>query len=461
MKKTKIITSIGPAIADLTAACQLFQKGSDIARINFSHGNPQEHLPKIKMIRQAARKVGRPWALLLDTKGPEIRTHNFANGQAQIKKGSQVTIYLKEEVSGNDHQFSITYQDLDQDLQVGDAILVDDGYLKLIATKISSQKIVCQAVNSHLIANRRGINIPGRQVALEFLSAKDRADIIFGCQQNFDFMALSFVQSAADIAQVRALLQAQNKEHIKLIAKIESKGGVENFDQILQAADGIMVARGDLGVEIDPVLVPTYQKRWIRECNKVGKPIIVATQMLESMINNPRPTRAEVSDVYNAIEDGTSSIMLSGESAKGQYFLEAVSFMNRIAATSEKYFDSLRYFNRMLRDAVPTQYDSLVKDIFRSTVYNTIDHILVLVNDPFLIKAISQVKPQALIHPLCQSEQLVNSYALAYGVYPFASSKPLTFTDEQAIKKIAFDNNLAVGQTVLLVNSQSLQKLTL
>ncbi|MTL91208.1 pyruvate kinase, partial [Turicibacter sanguinis] len=339
-KNTKMICTIGPKSEPKEMLSKLVDAGMNCIRCNFSHGDHAEQKNRMDLIREINKEKGTHVAILLDTKGPEIRTHLFENGGVELVAGQTVRVAMNE-VLGTAEKFSITYPGLISDVVVGGTILVDDGYVELTVTELdtANQEIVCTVKNSAFVKDRRGINVPGAKLNMEFISEKDRADMIFGCEMQVDYIAASFVRRAEDVLAIREIFAEQGNTHTQIIAKIENQEGVDNMDSILEVVDGIMVARGDLGVEVPAEDVPLIQKEIIAKCNAAGKIVITATQMLESMQKNPRPTRAEVSDVANAIFDGTDAIMLSGESAAGQYPLEAVETMARIARRTEQALD--------------------------------------------------------------------------------------------------------------------------
>ena len=461
-KLTKLIVSIGPATEKIANLQKIIDAGAEVARLNFSHGSAVDHLAKMEYIKSLRFNNGECISLLLDTKGPEIRTHSFVGGQATVQSKTEVRIYLKEEIEGNDSKFSITYPNLNKDVKVGDTIMIDDGYLELEVIKVDEKFITTISKNTHTISDRRGVNIPGGVISIDFLSEKDQNDIKFAAAADFDYIALSFVQSKEDILQVRKLLKEVNKEDIQLIAKLESHGAVENFEEILHEADGIMVARGDLGIEIAPELVPTLQKKWIREANKLGKPVIVATQMLESMTYNPRPTRAEVSDVYNAVEDAASAIMLSGESAKGQYWLESVEYMSKISMASERHFDGARFYNRMLRDGAFSQYADQAKEMFKNTFISPIEHVFVLEPKKEQIKAFSRMRPNAKIIPVYTNKDKITSWGINYAVYPMYSPNEVSFADETALIKLLKTHvDYKKGLQVIVIQKDQIKDYTL
>lgn len=333
-RKTKIICTIGPAIDSEPMLEKMIDAGMNVARLNFSHGTEEEHFNRIKMIRRIATRLNRYIGIMCDTKGPEIRTGMFQDNQVAFKKGETVNI-VREEVLGNHERFHISCPQLFDDISVGDYLLIDDGKMRLNITEVSKDVLKASVQNSGIIKSRKGVNVPNVKLSMPFISEKDKKDILFAAENNVDMYALSFVRRPEDVLAVREILKSVGKETIEIIAKIENQEGVDNLDSILAVSDGVMVARGDLGVEVSTELVPIYQKKIIQKANEVGKPVITATHMLESMMSNPRPTRAEASDVANAILDGSDAIMLSGESAAGEYPIEAVMTMDTIAKAIE------------------------------------------------------------------------------------------------------------------------------
>lgn len=333
-RKTKIVCTIGPVTDSEEMIEKLILAGMNVARLNFSHGTEEEHLHRIKMIREVSERLGRHIGIMVDTKGPEIRTGLFKDQQASFKKGEMVEV-VKENVLGDHQRFSISAPEIFNDIHVGDYLLIDDGKIRLDVAEAGSEAISCRIANSGVIKSRKGVNIPNVHLSMPFLSEKDKSDLRFAAQHNVDMLALSFVRRKADVLAIRELMANEGVDKIEIIAKIENQEGVDNLDQILEVADGIMVARGDLGVEVSTQLVPIYQKKIIQRANEFGKPVITATHMLESMISSPRPTRAEASDVANAILDGSDAIMLSGETAAGEYPIESVLTMCTIAKAIE------------------------------------------------------------------------------------------------------------------------------
>lgn len=342
MKKTKIICTIGLAVDEEAVLEKLILAGMDVARINFSHGNYQDQEARIETVKQAREKVGKPVALMLDTKGPEIRIGKFKDGKIELNEGDIFTL-VTDEILGDKEKVSITYKNLCNEVNVGTMILINDGLIKVEVVEIQGTDIKCKVIDGGPLTNTKSINIPGMYINLPSPTEKDIEDIKFGITAGFDYIAASFIRTPQDVLNIRKILEENNGSHIKIISKIENRQGIDNFDEILEVSDGIMVARGDLGVEIPMEEVPIRQKEFISKCNKAGKPVITATQMLESMIHSPRPTRAEVSDVANAVYDMTSCVMLSGESAMGEYPVECVQTMVRICEAIE---GSLKYWKR-------------------------------------------------------------------------------------------------------------------
>ena len=344
MRKTKIVCTLGPATDHEDVLRQLMLEGMNVARCNFSHGVHEDHKKRIDMVKKIRKEVNKPVAILLDTKGPEVRVKQ--EGKVTLKEGQLFTL-TSEEVEGTSEKVSVTYNRLYEDLEAGMKVLIDDGLIEMQVEKVEQVNIVCRVINGGVVSNNKGINIPDVNLSMPYLSERDREDILFGIEQDVDFIAASFVQNKEDILQLRKLLVKNGGEDIKIIAKIENRQGVENIDEIIEVSDGIMVARGDMGVEIPYEEVPVIQKMIIKKVYEVGKQVITATQMLESMIKNPRPTRAEATDIANAVYDGTSAIMLSGETAAGAYPVEAVRTMVRIAERTEEDIDyRKRFFNR-------------------------------------------------------------------------------------------------------------------
>ena len=353
MKRTKIVCTIGPASDAEETLEQLMLNGMNVCRLNFSHGTHAEHKARVERIKAIRERLDLPVALLMDTKGPEIRTGLFEGGQIELRTGQTVTI-RHDDIEGNEREFSITYKTLAEEVEEGSRILIDDGLIELVVTSTAGKDVVCLVRNGGKISNRKSINLPGISSNLPALTPKDEEDILFAIENDFDFIAASFVRRADDIRKIRDILEKNNGSFIHIIAKIENQEGVDNFNEILDVSEGIMIARGDLGVEVAPQEVPILQKRMIRNCYSKGKSSITATQMLDSMIRNPRPTRAEVSDVANAILDGTSAVMLSGETASGDYPVRALETMRVICETIEASIDYWEAFRNDTQHIAPS-----------------------------------------------------------------------------------------------------------
>ncbi|MBE6011001.1 pyruvate kinase [Anaeropeptidivorans aminofermentans] len=419
MKRTKILATLGPSTASYEIIKELIKEGINGARLNFSHGDYESHGKMIDMLKAAREELDEPVALVLDTKGPEIRLKSFKEGTAFLEKGSEFVL-TTDDIEGDEKRASVTYKDLPKDMGPGGKILLDDGLIELKVKEVKGNNIICTVVNGGLIKNNKGINIPDVHTSLPSLTQKDVDDIVFGIEKGVDFIAASFIRSAADIRNIRRVLDKNGGEKVKIIAKIENREGVMNFDSILDETDGIMVARGDMGVEINPEEVPIIQKELIRKCNLKGKLVITATQMLESMINNPRPTRAEANDVANAIFDGTDCIMLSGETAGGKYPVEAVKMMARIACATENAVD---YYKKSgshthmepktsTTDSIAYASCTIAADIKASC-------IVAVSRSGFTPRMVSRFKPECLIVAFTHDETVCRQLNLSWGIKPF------------------------------------------
>ena len=337
MRKTKIVCTLGPATDREDVLREMMRAGMNVARFNFSHGSHEEHKARLDQLKKLREELDLPVAAMLDTRGPEVRLKTFAEGPVTLRTGAEFTL-TTEDIAGDETRCAVTYAELPQDVKEGDTILLDDGLVRLTVLETTAASIRCRVENDGVMKNNKGVNIPNVRLSMPYMNQRDREDILFGAEEGFDFIAASFVRSAADVREIRRLLD-QRDSQIRIIAKIENQEGISNLPEILAVADGVMVARGDLGVEIDFTEIPVIQKQMITQCVAAGKPVITATQMLDSMMENPRPTRAEATDVANAIYDGTSAIMLSGETAAGKYPVEAVKTMDAIALKTESSID--------------------------------------------------------------------------------------------------------------------------
>ncbi|WP_338362335.1 pyruvate kinase [Enterococcus faecalis] len=429
MKKTKIVCTIGPASESVDMLVNLINAGMNVCRLNFSHGDYEEHGARIKNIREAVKITGKRVAILLDTKGPEIRTNDMENGAITMKIGDSVRISMTE-VLGTNEKFSITYPELINDVNVGSHILLDDGLIDLEVTDIDrdENEIVTVVKNEGVLKNKKGVNVPGVSVNLPGITEKDANDIRFGIGQGIDFIAASFVRRASDVLEITKILEEENATHIQIIPKIENQEGIDNIDEILKVSDGLMVARGDMGVEIPTEDVPVVQKALIKKCNALGKPVITATQMLDSMQRNPRPTRAEANDVANAIYDGTDAVMLSGETAAGDYPLEAVQTMARIAVRTEETLVNQDSFALKLYSK--TDMTEAIGQSVGHTARNLgIQTIVAATESGHTARMISKYRPKAHIVAITFSEQKARSLSLSWGVYATVADKPSS-TDE-------------------------------
>ncbi|MBR6232985.1 MAG: pyruvate kinase [Erysipelotrichaceae bacterium] len=410
MKKTKIVCTIGPSSNNEEMLKEMIKAGMDVARFNFSHGSHETQKANLDLVRKVRQELGVSVATMMDTKGPEIRFRDFENGKITLKKNQEFTLSTQDFL-GNSERGSITYAGLPGDVHIGSMILVNDGLIQLQVTDISGTEIKTKVLVPGDILNHKGINVPGAELKMPFISEQDRKDILFGIEQDYDYIALSFVRTARDVEAVRAILDFSGSK-MKIIAKIESTQGVENLDEILKAADGLMVARGDMGVELPPEQVPYIQKQMIAKANAAGKITICATQMLESMTHNPRPTRAEVGDVANAVYDGATAVMLSGESAAGEYPLESVRMMAKIAEETEKHL-------RNVYQAVDDSQRSIVgKAACDLADVLGVEKIIVYTDTGRSPAVVSQIKPKTPIIVMTRNEKVYYQSALLYGVEP-------------------------------------------
>lgn len=442
MRKTKIVATIGPASESIEKIRELFEVGLDACRINFSHGSHEEHGAKVDNIIKVREEMGLHIPLILDTKGPEIRTKDLKNGSVELVKGSTFTLTV-DDVIGDENIVSVTYKDLAKDLSVGATVLIDDGLIELKVKAIEGSNVVCEVINSGVLGSKKGVNIPDVSINLPALTEKDINDIKFGIKKGFDYIAASFVRSASDVVQIRRVLEENGGSDIQIISKIENREGVDNIDSILEITDGIMVARGDLGVEIPLEEVPIIQKELIRKCKLKGKPVITATQMLESMINNPRPTRAEASDVANAIFDGTDAIMLSGETAKGSFPVQAVQTMVKIATKIESSIDYVKQFNELSM----VNINNITNAISHATCTTAMDLnaacITAVTNSGFTVKKVSKYRPSCPILALTPDERVARQLNLLWGCYPAILDKVLSNASD--LFSAAADKSMETG----------------
>ena len=419
MKKTKIICTMGPGVTDRAKMRALMENGMDCARLNFSHGDHEEQLERIVYLKEVRKELGIPFPILLDTKGPEIRIRDFSCDKIFLEKGDTFTLTTGD-VLGDQTKVSVTYEKLYEAVSVGTEILIDDGLIGLEVKEIVGSDIVCTVKSGGKLSRRKSINVPGVSIPMDYLSEKDKSDILFGIEQDLDFIAASFVRSAQDVRDVRNLLDANGGEKIKIISKIENAEGVSNLDEIIELSDGVMVARGDMGVEIPFKELPAIQKRMIQACYKAGKIVVTATQMLDSMQNNPRPTRAEVTDVANAIYDGTTVTMLSGETAAGDYPIEAVRAMREIADSTEA---DINYKKRFLAHSLECATEKDIPEAVAIAACNAADlieakAIIAVTRSGRTARMISKYHPSCPIIAEVVDEKEARQLNLAWGVKP-------------------------------------------
>ena len=436
MRKTKIVCTIGPASEKEEVFKELVNSGLNVARLNFSHGNHEEHKVRIDTIKKVREELGNSRAIMLDTKGPEIRTRDFENGAVELVKGQEFVLTTRD-IIGNKHTASITYDKFAHDVKKGDIVLIDDGLISLeVIETLNDTDLKCIVQNDGIIKNKKGVNVPNVRINLPALTEKDISDIKFGIEQDIDFIAASFIRKADDVISIRRILEDNFADHIRIISKIENREGVENIDEILEVSDGIMVARGDLGVEIPAEEVPLVQKELIKKCNKAGKPVITATQMLDSMIRNPRPTRAEVSDVATAIFEGSDAIMLSGETAAGSYPVEAVRTMSKIAVMIENSLD----YDEILKTIYIGSKNTITNSISLATCRTCLDlkatAIITATSSGYTASAISRFRPISPIIAATESEYVMRRMSLYWGVYPMKIDK-MRSTDEIIERTVA------------------------
>lgn len=417
MRKTKMVGTIGPASESVEMLKQLFEAGLDVARLNFSHGDHKEHGQRIRNIRQAMVETGKNVAILLDTKGPEIRTGVLKQEPIDLVEG-ETLIITTEQIEGDATKISVTYEGLVKDVHIGSKILIDDGLIELAVEKMEGKQIFTRILNGGQLKSRKGVNVPGVSINLPGITEKDASDIRFGLKQEIDFIAASFVRKSSDILEIRKILEDNKKTDVHIIAKIENQEGVDNIDAILDVADGIMVARGDLGVEVPAEDVPLIQKMLIKKCNNLGKPVITATQMLDSMQRNPRPTRAEVGDVANAIFDGTDAVMLSGETAAGKYPLESVVTMEKIAERTESALQYREMLHRRTNERQETITDAISQAVSNAAHDLNASAVLTPTESGYTARMVSQYRPRAPIVAVTTSTRVMRKLALVWGVFP-------------------------------------------
>ena len=460
MRKTKMICTIGPASESPEVLSKIIEAGMNASRHNFSHGDHAEHSVRINLVKELAKKHNKEIAIMLDTKGPEIRTGKFEPKKVELKTGDNFVIYAGEEVIGDTTKCTVTYEGLANDVKAGDTILIDDGLVGLKVESIDGKKINCKVMNTGFVGTHKGVNVPGVSIKLPALTEKDIADLKFGCEIGVNLVAASFIRKAADVEAIRKVLVENGGEHIQIFSKIENQEGVDNIDAIIEASDGIMVARGDLGVEIPMEKLPAVQKMIIGKCNEAGKPVITATQMLDSMIRNPRPTRAEVSDVANAIYDGTDAIMLSGESANGDWPVEAVETMAKIAIEAE---NQLHYeiATSKAKSHIPAIAGVISRAAANAAFELQASAIISSTQSGATAGRLSQCRPDCPIVAVTPDEKVAKKLALFFGVYPVVSGK-MQSTDhmmEESVKVAETNGFVKKGDTVVIAAGVPVDKI--
>ncbi len=458
MRRTKIICTLGPAVDDEKMIKKLIVNGMDCARFNFSHGTHAEQQERMERVRKVSKELGVPVAFLLDTKGPEIRLADFVGGSAMLKNGQTFTLDADRETLGDEMRAGLTYDKLAKYVSEGTRILIDDGKIALKVAAVKGTKIICTVVNGGKISNHKSINIPNMSIPMPYISPVDKEDILFGIEQKVDFIAASFVRSVDDVKKLRKFLKDNGGEAIQIISKIENGEGVKNLAEIVAESDGIMVARGDLGVEIPFKKIPAIQKVMINQCNEAGKIVVTATQMLESMTQNPRPTRAEVSDVANAIYDGTTAIMLSGESAAGAYPAEAVKTMAEIAESTEESIDYSKY---AARDRIKTErsvVNAVCASAYSASEFLKADAIVVVTKTGRTAKILSDFKPTCPVVAAAVEEGGLRQLKLAWGVNPVQARE--IDTPEKlfnyAVRKAKESGFVKKGSTIIVITSSDI-----
>ena len=451
IRKTKIICTLGPATDSEEVMRGLLESGMNVARFNFSHGDHKEHLARLQMLRKLREQMGLPVAALLDTKGPEVRTGRFKDGKVEVKDGQTFTLTTRD-IEGDEHGVSITYKGLPGDVEVGMHILIDDGNIDTIIESKTDTDIVCRVINGGTIATKKGVNIPQAHLSMDYISAKDYKDIVFGVKEGYDVIAASFVRSADDIMKLKEVLAEHGGEKMRVIAKIENREGVENIDEIIKVTDGIMVARGDMGVEIPLEDVPVIQKVIIQKVYAAGKVVITATQMLDSMMSHPRPTRAEANDVANAIYDGTSAIMLSGETAAGKYPIESLQTMVRIALRTER---DIHYLKR-LKMREPEENPNITDGISHSACLLAgqlgAKAIIAVTKSGRTVHMISKYRPHCPIIGGCMTQQKWRQLNMSWGVIPLLLEEKQNAEElfEHAVRMAQKEHMVEEGDVVVL-----------
>lgn len=459
LKKTKIVCTIGPASRDADTMREMLEAGMNVARLNFSHGTHEEHRKTIETFRRVRDEQDRPAAILLDTKGPEIRLGDFENGSEILEEGDEFTL-TSEECPGTKERVSTTYKALPSQVSLGTSILIDDGRVRLRVAGTTEDEVRCIVVNGGKVSNRKGVNIPNQSLDLEYISEADRQDILFGIEMGVDYVAASFVRSGADVKVLRALLNENGGDRIKIISKIENTEGIENFKEILALSDGIMIARGDMGVEVDFEKLPGIQKKFIKECCKAGKTVITATQMLESMTHSPAPTRAEITDVANAVFDGTSAVMLSGESAAGDYPVETVKAMAKIVSQAEEDAEEVNQYKFLEVETNDRDVSNAMGHAACTTAHDIkASAIVAITTSGYTAEMMAKYKPVEPIIAATPDSKTYHQQALTRGVYPVLTQRSSNWNDlmEKAIEGAERMKFVKKGDCIVLSAGMPLQ----
>ena len=459
LKKTKIVCTIGPASRDADTMREMLEAGMNVARLNFSHGTHEEHRKTIETFRRVRDEQDRPAAILLDTKGPEIRLGDFENGSEILEEGDEFTL-TSEECPGTKERVSTTYKALPSQVSLGTSILIDDGRVRLRVAGTTEDEVRCVVVNGGKVSNRKGVNIPNQSLDLEYISEADRQDILFGIKMDVDYVAASFVRSGADVKVLRSLLNENGGDRIKIISKIENTEGIENFKEILALSDGIMIARGDMGVEVDFEKLPGIQKKFIKECCKAGKTVITATQMLESMTHSPAPTRAEITDVANAVFDGTSAVMLSGESAAGDYPVETVKAMAKIVSQAEEDAEEVNQYKFLEVETNDRDVSNAMGHAACTTAHDIkASAIVAITTSGYTAEMMAKYKPVEPIIAATPDSKTYHQQALTRGVYPVLTQRSSNWNDlmEKAIEGAERMKFVKKGDCIVLSAGMPLQ----
>lgn len=459
LKKTKIVCTIGPASRDADTMREMLEAGMNVARLNFSHGTHEEHRKTIETFRRVRDEQDRPAAILLDTKGPEIRLGDFENGSEILEEGDEFTL-TSEECPGTKERVSTTYKALPSQVSLGTSILIDDGRVRLRVAGTTEDEVRCIVVNGGKVSNRKGVNIPNQSLDLEYISEADRQDILFGIEMDVDYVAASFVRSGADVKVLRSLLNENGGDRIKIISKIENTEGIENFKEILALSDGIMIARGDMGVEVDFEKLPGIQKKFIKECCKAGKTVITATQMLESMTHSPAPTRAEITDVANAVFDGTSAVMLSGESAAGDYPVETVKAMAKIVSQAEEDAEEVNQYKFLEVETNDRDVSNAMGHAACTTAHDIkASAIVAVTTSGYTAEMMAKYKPVEPIIAATPDSKTYHQQALTRGVYPVLTQRSSNWNDlmEKAIEGAERMKFVKKGDCIVLSAGMPLQ----